>query len=81
MERAFTTPHTGKAPWERVLQASRTVGPERTVWVTDLGQVFNPPVEDGLALMADRFLEAGFGEEEIHTMAVTNTRLLAGAAA
>jgi hypothetical protein len=81
MERAFTTPHTGKAPWERVLEASRAVGPARTVWVTDLGQVFNPPVEDGLALMADRFLEAGFGEEEIRTMAVTNTRLLAGAPA
>ena len=41
---------------------------------TDLGQVFNPPVEDGLALMADRLLEAGFDEEEVRTMAVTNTR-------
>ena len=78
MERAFTTPYTGKVSWERVLEASRAVGAEHTVWVTDLGQVFNPPVEDGLALMADHFLEAGFTEEEIHTMAVTNTRLLAG---
>jgi hypothetical protein len=40
--------------------------------------VFNPPVEDGLALMADRLLDAGFSEEEIRTMAVTNTRRLAG---
>ena len=46
---------------------------------SDLGQVFNPPVEDGLALMADRFLEAGFSEEEVHTMAVENTRRVAGA--
>ena len=45
---------------------------------TDLGQVFNPPVEDGLALFADKFLDAGFSEEEVHTMAVTNTRRLAG---
>jgi hypothetical protein len=30
--------------------------------------------------MADQFLSAGFDEEEIHTMAVTNTRRLAGAA-
>jgi hypothetical protein len=35
------------------------------VWATDLGQRYNPPVEDGLALMADRFPEAGFAEEEI----------------
>jgi hypothetical protein len=79
MERAFTTPYTGKCSWEQVFAASRAVGVERTVWSTDLGQVFNPPVEDGLALMADRFLGAGFGEEEVRTMAVTNTRLLAGA--
>jgi hypothetical protein len=80
MERAFTTPYTGKCSWEQVFDASRAVGPERTVWSTDLGQKFNPPVEDGLALMADRFLEGGFSDEEIHTMAVANTRLIAGAA-
>ena len=34
------------------------------VEATDLGQVANPPVEDGLALMADHFLTAGFTEEE-----------------
>ena len=45
---------------------------------TDLGQTANPPVEDGLGLMADRLLEAGFDEEEVHTMAVVNTRRLAG---
>jgi hypothetical protein len=79
LERCFTTPHTGKVTWERVFEAIRATGPERSVLATDLGQVFNPPVEDGLALMADRLLDAGFDEEEIHTMAVTNTRRLAGA--
>jgi hypothetical protein len=78
MERCFTTAHTGKTSWQRIFDASRAVGAERTVWATDLGQVFNPPVEDGLALMADRFLEAGFSEEEVRTMAVTNTRRIAG---
>ncbi len=78
MERCFTTTYTGKAPWEAFYEATRAVGPQRTIWSTDLGQRFNPPVEDGLALMADRFLEAGFSEEEIRTMAVTNTRRLAG---
>jgi hypothetical protein len=77
MERAFTTPYTGKCSWEQVFEASRAVGPERTVWSTDLGQVFNPPVEDGLAIMADRFLAAGFDDEEVRTMAVTNTRWIA----
>jgi hypothetical protein len=48
------------------------------VWSSDLGQTFNPPVEDGLALMADRFLEAGFSDDDVVTMAVTNTRRLAG---
>jgi hypothetical protein len=79
LERCFTTPHTGKVTWERVFDAIRATGPEHSVLSTDLGQVFNPPVEDGLALMADRLLEAGFDEEEIRTMAVTNTRRLAGA--
>ena len=80
MERAFTTPHTGKATWESLFEATRAVGPERTVWATDLGQTANPPVEDGLALMADAFLAAGFDDEEIQTMAVANTRRVAGLA-
>ncbi|MGH2851882.1 MAG: DUF6282 family protein [Solirubrobacteraceae bacterium] len=80
LERCFTTPHTGKATWELICRASREVGPEHTVWSSDLGQVFNPPVEDGLALMADQFLAAGFSDEEVVTMAVTNTRRLAAAA-
>jgi Family of unknown function (DUF6282) len=78
LERCFTTPHTGKCSWERWLEATRAVGAERSVLSTDLGQVSNPPVEDGLALMADRLLEAGFTREEVRTMAVENTRRLAG---
>src|SRR3954470_9121844 len=79
MERAFTTPYTGKCSWDDVFAATRAVGAQNTVWGSDLGQVFNPPVEDGLAIMADRFLAAGFSEEEVRTMAVDNTRRLAGA--
>jgi hypothetical protein len=77
MERVLTTPYTGKAPWSRLFDATRAVRPENTVWATDLGQTANPPVEDGLALMADAFLEAGFTDDEIRTMAVTNTRRIA----
>ena len=79
LERCFTTPHTGKVPWETWIENIRATGAENSVLSTDLGQSFNPPVEDGLALMVDRLLEAGFDEEEVHTMAVTNTRRVAGA--
>jgi hypothetical protein len=78
LERCFTMPHTGKATWELITRASREVGPEHAVWSSDLGQIGNPPVEDGLALMADQFLAAGFSDDEVITMAVTNTRRLAG---
>ena len=71
LERCFTTPYTGKVHVGATCsRRSRAVAPSARSWSTDLGQVFNPPVEDGLALMADRFLAAGFSEEEIRTMAV-----------
>ncbi len=81
LERCFTTPHTGKVTWERWIENIRAAGPENSVLSTDLGQVFNPPVEDGMALMVDRLLEAGFEEEEVYVMAVVNTRIVAGAEA
>jgi hypothetical protein len=78
LERCFTTAHTGKRTWDTVFEGVRAATPARSFFASDLGQPFNPPVEDGLALMADRFLAAGFTEEEVHTMAVTNTVALAG---
>ena len=56
----------------------RATDPERNLLSSDLGQPANPPVEDGLALFADRLLEAGFGEAEVETMTVRNSRRLAG---
>jgi len=79
LERCFAPIHTGKVSWEQTFEAIRATGPEHNVLSTDLGQVANPPVEDGLALMADRLLEAGFSEHDVRTMAVDNTRKLAGA--
>jgi hypothetical protein len=61
-----------------MFDAIRATGPERSVLATDLGQTFNPPVEDGLPLMVDKLLAAGFDEQEVHTMAVQNTRRVAG---
>ena len=78
MERCFVTFHTEKAPWERMFEGIRATGVESNVVASDLGQKRNPPVEDGLALMADRMLDAGFTEDDVRTVAVTNTRRLAG---
>ncbi|HEX5582639.1 DUF6282 family protein [Gaiella sp.] len=81
LERCFTTPYTGKCTWERVADGIRATGAERNLLSTDLGQPDNPPVEDGLALFADRLLDLGIAEDEIRTMTVVNSRLLAGIAA
>jgi hypothetical protein len=78
LERCFTTPHTGKIAWETWIDNIRAAGPDNSVLSTDLGQIFNPEVEDGMALMVDRLLDAGLDEEEVHVMAVENTRRVAG---
>jgi len=78
LERCFVTFHTEKAPWERMIEGIRATGAESNVLSTDLGQRMNPPVEDGLPLMADHLLDAGFSEDEVRTVAVTNTRRMAG---
>lgn len=79
LERCFTTAYTGKVDWRAQVDHIRAVGPAHSVLSSDLGQPFNPPVEDGLALLADRLLVAGFTEDEVHTMAVVNSRHLAAA--
>ncbi|MBM2619638.1 cytosolic protein [Actinoplanes sp. LDG1-06] len=76
LERCFTTPHTGKVSWADMFANIRATGPAHSILSSDLGQPFNPPVEDGLALFADRLLEAGFTDHEVHTMAVENSRAL-----
>jgi hypothetical protein len=77
LERCFTTPHTGKCTWAHVADGIRATGVERNLLSTDLGQPSNPPVEDGLALFADRLLDAGFTDREIHAMTVLQSRRLA----
>jgi hypothetical protein len=79
LERCFTTPYTGKVSWDVWLGNLREVGPRHSVVSSDLGQPFNPPVEDGLALAADRLLDAGFTDDEVRLMTVHNSRWLVGA--
>jgi hypothetical protein len=77
LERCFTTPYTGKVSWNTMIANIRATGPEHSFLSSDLGAPGAPPVEDGIALMADELRKAGFTDEDIRTMAVVNTRRLA----
>jgi hypothetical protein len=79
LERCFSTPFAGYCEWACMVSNIGVTGPRATIVTTDLGQPENPPVEDGLALMADALHAAGFTDQEITTMIVSNSRLLAGA--
>ena len=80
LERCLTTPFSGKTTWEHVLDGVRAVGARHTLFSSDCGNPDYPPVEDGLALWADRLLEAGFDEDETRELIVGQSRKLAGAA-
>ncbi len=78
VERCLTTPYSGKTTWEHVWEGVRAVGVERTLFSSDLGNPHYPPVEDGLALWADRLLAARFTEDEVREMIVAQSRRLVG---
>jgi len=79
IERCLTTPYSGKTTWEHVFEGVRAVGVERSLFSSDCGNPDYPAVEDGLALWADRLLGAGFDEDEVRALIVTQSRRLAGA--
>jgi hypothetical protein len=79
LERCLTTPFSGKTSWEHVFDGVRAVGIERTLFSSDCGNPDYPPVEDGLALWADRLLGAGFDEDDVGAMIVGQSRRLVGA--
>jgi hypothetical protein len=77
LERCVAPAWSGKVAWESMFAAIRATGARHSILSTDMGQPANPPVEDGLALIADRLLAAGFSDDEVRTMAVDNTVRLA----
>jgi hypothetical protein len=79
LERCLSTPLSGKTDWEHVFDGVRAVGMERSLFSSDCGNPDYPPVEDGLALWADRLLGAGFDEDEVRELIVGQSRRLAGA--
>jgi hypothetical protein len=80
IERCLTTPFSGKTTWEHVFDGVRAVGVERSLFSSDCGNPDYPPVEDGLALWADRLLGAGFDEDGVREMLVGQARRLVGTA-
>ncbi len=71
-ERCFTTPYSGKISWDHVVNNIRTLGPSTTILATDLGQSNNPYVDEGLAIFAQKLLEADFSETEVQQMTSRN---------
>jgi hypothetical protein len=80
LERCLSTPLSGKTEWAHVFDGVRAVGVERSLFSSDCGNPDYPPVEDGLALWADRLLGAAFAEDDVHEMIVGQSRRLMGAA-
>lgn len=78
IEHCFTTYHTNKATWNSVFANIRTGTVERAMISSDLGQTTNPPVAEGLAMFAQKLLEAGFTTGEVQHMSATNPGRLIG---
>ena len=79
LERCLSTPLSEKTTWEHVFDGVRAVGVEHNLFSSDCGNPDYPPVEDGLALWADRLLGAGFDEDEVRELVVGQSRHVAGA--
>lgn len=77
-ERCFTTPWTNKVSWEQVFHNIRTIGTSTTILATDLGQTFNPYVDEGIGIYIEKILEAGFTEKEVSAMVRENATQLLG---
>ncbi|MBS6951747.1 MAG: cytosolic protein [Enterocloster asparagiformis] len=76
IEHCYTTWATKKVDFEETVEQIRAVGPEHATLATDLGQKTAKYPDEGLLEFAVKLYEAGFSEDEIHMMAVTNPRYL-----
>jgi hypothetical protein len=78
IERCLSTPWSNKTTFEHVFDGVRAVGLENNFFSSDFGNPDYPAVEDGLAVWADKLLEAGFQEDDVHSMIVQGSRRVAG---
>ncbi|HLH76976.1 MAG TPA: DUF6282 family protein [Candidatus Binataceae bacterium] len=77
-ERCFTTAYTKKIPWEHVVNNIRAIGTSTTILATDLGQTYNPYVDEGLTYFISKMLEAGFPARDIERMVSHNPGAILG---
>jgi hypothetical protein len=78
VEHCFTTYHTNKATWDSVFANIREASVDRAMISSDLGQTTNPPVAEGLAMFAQKLLDAGFTLPEVQRMSAINPGSLIG---
>lgn len=76
MEHCYTTWATQKVDLETSLSMIKAMSPERVIISTDLGQKTSIYPDQGMAIYGQKLLEAGFSEDDIHTMFVKNQRIL-----
>ena len=77
-EHCYTTWKTGKAAFETIVDMIKAVGAENCVAGTDLGNTKLCYPDEGMEEFAEKLLEAGFSEDDIRVMFVTNPKKLLG---
>lgn len=65
-----------KAGIDGIVEMIKSVGPERTVLATDLGQVHNPPPWEGLRMFLRVLLEKGIPKAHLKKMVQDNPAFL-----
>lgn len=75
-ERCYTTPATGKIPWEYVLKEVLETGPERNILSTDLGQKTSVFPVVGMKEFIEFFLSNGFSVDDVKKMTTENQKSL-----
>lgn len=78
LEQCYTTWKTGKADFETIVEMIREVGAENCIMGTDLGNTKLCYPDEGIIEFSEKLLEAGFTEQDIKNMVVTNPRWLLG---
>lgn len=76
MEHCYTTWATGKVQLETALEQIRSLGADRVIISTDLGQKNALYPDEGLAAYAGKLCEHGFAAADIHKMVADNPAAL-----
>ncbi|MFA5699062.1 MAG: DUF6282 family protein [Sphaerochaeta sp.] len=78
IEHCYTTWATGKIALETSIEQIKALGAERVIIATDLGQKTAIYPDEGMAVYAQKLIEAGVSEDDIRQMFVHNQRMLLG---